>query len=137
LTVPVEERLVDYEKHVPSVLGAAFLLQAIGSAVSGLFLAPVDLMSTPASGDMANLLADIAAGASSLRLSMLGEVVTAIGIVMLGALMFEVLRGHGRAVARVAFSLYLVEAALLTVREIWVFALLRVGQESLAAGNPA
>ena len=34
-------------------LGAAFLVQAIGSAVSGLVLAPVDLLANSAPADMA------------------------------------------------------------------------------------
>ena len=42
------------------LLGAAFLLQAVGSAVSGLLLAPVDLLANSAPDDMAATIADIA-----------------------------------------------------------------------------
>jgi len=105
------------------LLGAAFLLQAIGSAVSGLVLAPVDLLANSAPDDMAATMADIAANEWQLRASIVGEMITAGGIVALGVMLYTVLRRHGQNVARVALGLYLVEAALLAMREVLVFAL--------------
>ena len=116
------------------LLGAAFLVQAIGSAVSGLVLAPVDLLANSAPDDMAATMADIAANESLLRASIVGEMVTAAGIVALGILLFTVLRRHGRDVALIAMGLYLVEAALLAVREIMVFALWWISGEATTSG---
>jgi len=109
--------------RVLRLLGAAFLLQAIASAVSGLLLAPVDLLANSAPDDMGSTMADIAANEWQLRASILGEMVTAGGIIALGVLLFAVLRPHGRNVAAVALGLYLVEAALLAMREVLVFEL--------------
>ena len=67
-------------------------------------------------------MADIADGESLLRASIVGEMVTAAGIVALGTLLFTVLRRHGGNVAAVALGLSLVEAALLAMREVLVFA---------------
>jgi hypothetical protein len=120
--------------HTLRLLGAAFLLQAIGSAVSGLVLAPVDLLANSAPDDMAATMADIAASEWQLRASILGEMVTTGGIVALGVLLYVVLRPYGRNVARVAMGLYLVEAALLAMREVLVFALWWTSDESADQG---
>lgn len=116
------------------LLGAAFLLQAIGSAVSGLLLAPVDLLANSAPDDMAAAMADIAANEWQLRASILGEMVTAGGIIALGVMLYTVLRGHGRNVAAVALGLYLVEAALLAMREVLVFELWWTSDQAAAQG---
>ncbi|MCP4221806.1 MAG: DUF4386 domain-containing protein [Actinomycetia bacterium] len=116
------------------LLGAAFLLQAIGSAVSGLLLAPVDLLANSVPDDMAATMADIAANEWQLRASILGEMVTAGGIVALGVMLYAVLGRHGRNVAPVALGLYLVEAALLVVREILVYGLWWTSEEAATEG---
>ncbi len=69
------------------LLGGAFLLQAIGSAISGLVLAAVDLLANSAPDDMAETMADIAANEWQLRASILGEMVTAGGIIALGMML--------------------------------------------------
>jgi hypothetical protein len=116
------------------LLGAAFLVQAIASAVSGLVLAPVDLLANSAPNDMAAMMTDIAASEWQLRASILGEMVTTGGIVALGVLLYVVLRPYGRNAARLAMGLYLVEAALLAVREVLVFALWWTSDESAGQG---
>jgi hypothetical protein len=120
--------------HTLRLLGAAFLVQAIGSAVSGLLLAPVDLLANSAPDDITATMAEIAANEWQLRASILGEMVTAGGIVALGVLLYVVLRPYGRDVARVAMGLYLVEAALLAMREVLVFALWWTSEESVGQG---
>lgn len=116
------------------LLGAAFLLQATGSAVSGLVLAPVDLLANSAPEDMATTMADIAANEWRLRASIVGEMVTAGGIVALGVMLYTVLCRHGKNVAPIALGLYLVEAALLTVREVLVFALWWISEQATGQG---
>lgn len=122
------------QRHNFGLLGAAFLVQAVGSAVSGLVLAPVDLLANPAPDDMGATMADIAADEWLLRASIVGEMVTTAGIVALGVMLFVVLRGHGQNVAAVALGLYLVEAALLAVREVLVFALWWTSEEAATEG---
>lgn len=117
------------------MLGAAFLVQAIASAVSGLVLPPVDLLAPSAPDDMVSAMADIAAGEGLLRASIVGEMITAAGIVALGVLLFTVVRRHGRNVAFIAFGLYLIEAALLAMREVLVFALWWTSEEAAGGGS--
>ncbi len=116
------------------LLGLAFLLQAIGSALSGLVLAPVDLLANSAPTDMAATMADIAANEWQLRASILGEMVTAAGIIALAVMLHTVLRLHGPNAARVAVGLYLVEAALLAFREVLVFELWWTSDQAVTRG---
>jgi len=62
--------------------------------------------------------------------------ITAIGIVMLGVLMYVILKKQSRNTAMVAMGLYLLEAAILAASRIPAFALLRLSQESVIAGHP-
>ncbi len=126
---------MNLDKNTPRLLGAAFLLQAVASAISGLFLAPVDLLklSVP---NISDIMTNIANNALQMRVSIVGEMITTIGIVLLGSLLFVTLKKQNGKIALVALGLYLIEAALLAVREISVFSLLRISQESVIEGHP-
>jgi hypothetical protein len=62
---------------------------------------------------------------------------TAIGVAMLGALLYIVLHKQNKIIALMAMVLYLIEAAILAASRIEAFALLRISQESVIAGHPA
>jgi hypothetical protein len=87
-------------------------------------------------GNITESMTNISNNAVQMRASIVVEMVTAIGIVMLGALLFAVLKRQNRNIARVALGLYLVEAAILAASRIPAFALLLTSQESVAAGHP-
>ncbi len=125
------------EEYTPRLLGAAFLLVAVAAAVSGLILAPVDMLAPYVSGNVSDTMTNIANNALQMRASIVGEMITAIGIVLLGVLLFVTLKKQNEKIALVALGLYLIEAALLAVREISAFSLLRISQESVIAGHPA
>ncbi|MCK4938525.1 MAG: DUF4386 domain-containing protein [Methanosarcinales archaeon] len=104
---------------------------------SGLLLAPVDLLERSVSGNISDTMTIIANNALHMRASIVGEMITATGIVLLGVLLFVTLKKQNEKIALVALGLYLIEAALLAVREILVFSLLRISEESVIAGHPA
>jgi len=79
---------------------------------------------------------NIANNASQLRASIVVEMLTVIGIVMIGVLMYDVLKKQDRKIAIVAMGLYLVEATILAVSRIPAYVLLLVSQESVIAGHP-
>jgi hypothetical protein len=120
-------------KNTIRLLGAAFLLQAVASAVSGLFL----LQPLIVSGNIIDSMTNIANHALQMRASIVVEMITAMGIVMLGALLFVTLKEQNGKIALVALGLYLIEAALLAASRIPAFSLLRISQESVRAGHPA
>ncbi len=115
------------------VLGAAFLFQFVTSFGSAAFVRPLWLVP----GDIGASLTKIAASPGLLRFNILLDMLTAIGIVWLGAMLFVTLRKHGEKMALVAFALYILEAMLLAGSQIAAFALLGIGQEYAAAGRPA
>jgi hypothetical protein len=121
------------DKNPVRLLGAAFLLQVIGSLVSGAFL--LEPLIVP--GNIIDSMTNIANNALQMRASIVVEMITAIGIVMIGVLMYVILKKQNRKIAIVAMGLYLVEAAILAVSRIPAFALLLVSQESVITGHPA
>ena len=121
------------DRNTPRFLGAAFLLQAVASLVSGLIL----LQSLIVSGNITDTMTNISNNALQMRASIVGEMITAIGIVILGVLLYVTLKKQNMKIALVALGLYLIEAALLAASRIAAFSLLRISQESVIAGHPA
>jgi hypothetical protein len=72
-----------------------------------------------------------------MRASIVVAMFTAIGIAILGALLYVVLHKQNTIIALVALGLYLIEAAILAASRIEAFSLLRISQESVIAGHPA
>jgi hypothetical protein len=72
-----------------------------------------------------------------MRVNILGEMLTALGIIFLGAMLFVTLRKQNEKMALVALGFYILEAVLLAVSRIEAFSLLRISQDYVAAGNPA
>ena len=122
------------DKNTPRLLGAAFLLQAVASLVSGLISPASSLI---VSDNIIETMTNIANNALQMRASIVLDMITAIGIVMLGSLLFVTLKKQNGKIALVALGLYLIEAAILAVSRIPAFALLLVSQESVIAGHPA
>jgi hypothetical protein len=115
------------------VLGVAFLLQAVTSLISGVILRAV--LTVP--GDISGTMTNIANNLWLMRLNILGEVLTALGIIFLGAILFVILRKQNEEMALVGLGFYMLEAVLLAVSRIPAFSLLRISQEYVAAGHSA
>ncbi len=120
------------DKNTPKLLGAAFLLQAVASLVSTFILTPLIVP-----GNIIDSMTNISNNALQMRASIVGEMITAIGIVILGVLLYITLKKQNMKIALVALGLYLIEAALLAASRIAAFSLLRISQESVIAGHPA
>jgi hypothetical protein len=120
-------------KNTSRVLGAAFLLQAVSSLVSNAFLMDPLIVPSNIIGTMTN----IANNAMQVRAGILGDMVTAFGIIFLGAILFVTLRKQNEKMALVALGFYILEAVLLAVSRLLTFSLLRISQESVIAGHPA
>jgi hypothetical protein len=115
------------------VLGVAFLLQAVTSLASGVILRSVLTVPGNISGTMTN----IANNAWLMRLNILGEVLTALGIIFLGAILFVTLRKQNEEMALVGLGFYILEAVLLAVSRVPAFSLLRISQGYVTAGQSA
>jgi hypothetical protein len=115
------------------ILGGAFLLQAVTSFTSGVFL----LKPLIVSGNAGESMIKIANNPMLMRANILGELITAAGIIFLGAVLFVILRNQGEKMALTALGLYILEAVLLAASRMEAFSLLRISQEYVMGGNPA
>ena len=120
-------------KNTSRVLGAAFLLQAVTSLISGLIMK----LALTVPGNIIESMINIANNAWLMRVNILGEIITAAGIIFLGAILFITLRKQNEKIALVALGFYILEAVLLAVSRISAFSLLRISQEYVTAGHPA
>jgi hypothetical protein len=131
--IKIKGRKMNTDKNVPRLLGAAFLLQAVAALVWSAFLLPPLIVSDSITDTMTN----ISNNALQMRASIVVTMITAIGIVILGALLFVTLKKQNRDIALVALGLYIMEASILAASRIPAFSLLRISQESVIAGHPA
>jgi hypothetical protein len=121
------------------ILGIAFLLQFFTSFISNVFILPqatgLSAMSVP--GNFAENLVHIADNIWLLRLSILLDMFTALGVIFLGAMLFVTLRKENEKIALTALGFYILEGALLAASKLDTFLLLRLSQEYAAAAQPA
>jgi hypothetical protein len=115
------------------ILGVAFLLQFITSFTSAAFLRKTWFVT----GNMSETLVKIANTPSMLRVNILFDMLTALGVIFLGVVLFVTLQKQNEKMALTALGFYILEGALLAVSRMETFSLLRIGQEYVAAGRPA
>ena len=100
-------------KNTIRLLGAAFLLVFVASTLSGALLD-----SAVGTGNISDMLVNIANNVTLMRVSILVELVTSLGIVVLASLLYFVLHKQGQIIARVALGWWLAEAIILAVSKI-------------------
>jgi hypothetical protein len=115
------------------LLGVAFLLQFVTSFASAMFLRATWYVT----GNMSATLLKIASNPSMLRVNILFDMLTALGVIFLGAMLFITLRKQNEKMALTALGFYILEAALLATSRLATFSLLRLSQEYAAAGHAA
>jgi hypothetical protein len=115
------------------VLGVAFLLQAITALTSGMILK----LGLTVPGNISETMIKIANNAWLMSANILGEMITALGIIFLGAILFLTLRKQDEKMALVALGFYILEATLLAVSRLSAFSLLQISQEYVTTGYPA
>jgi len=115
------------------ILGLAFLLQFVTSISSGIFLNSA--WSVP--GNIRETMLKMANNPLLVRGNILLDMLTAVGVIFLGAILFITLRKQNEKMALTALGFYILEGALLAVSRMETFSLLRISQEYAAAANPA
>jgi len=115
------------------VLGIAFLLQFVTSISSGMVLQPAWLVP----GNISESMLTIANKPWLMQMNILVDMLTALGIIFLGAMLFSTLRKQNEKIALVAFGFYIMEATLLAVSKISAFSLIHISQEYTTTGHPA
>jgi hypothetical protein len=119
---------VSSKTPVARLVGAAFVFQFCTSLAAGL------LSASMLSGDVGDVVAAAGTDATRLRVVVLLELATSIGIIALTSLLYVALRGTVRWVATVAFALWVAEATVLAVSMLGLYELLDLGGTRVGSG---
>lgn len=121
------------------ILGLAFLIQFVTSFSAGVFVLPaatgVKAFGPPLGIDQ--IMANVVKNARFVRVNILLELVTAAGVIFLGAMLYSAVKKRHEGLALTAFGLYVLEGVMLAIAELALFALLVSGREFVDAGGPA
>ncbi|MBA7534273.1 hypothetical protein ES705_26519 [subsurface metagenome] len=119
------------DKNTPRLLGAAYLIQFVGSILG-------DSLRSLAigTGSMSDKLVSISSNLTLMRISILVGLVTSLAIVAMAVLLYVVLHKQNKIIALVALSWWLAEAIILAVSRIEAFALIPLSLEYVQAGAP-
>ena len=86
-------------KNIPKLLGAAFLFVFAASLISTQLVASI-----VGSGSISEILVNISASLTLMRISILVGLVTSVGIVVLAILLYVVLRKQNKSIALIALG---------------------------------
>jgi hypothetical protein len=120
---------VSSDTPVARYVGAAFVFQFCTSLAAGL------LSASMLSGDVSAVVASAGADATRLRVVVMLELATGIGIIALTSLLYVALRDTVRSVATVAFALWVAEATVLAVSMLGLYELLDLGGSRISSGS--
>jgi hypothetical protein len=125
--------------YAPRLLGAAFLLVIATSLVSGLLIAAGfgSGSSVIGTGSVSRILLDTSKNLTTVRIGVVGDLITSAGIIALAALLYIVLHGQSRVLALIALGWWLAEGIMLATSRIGALALTFLGSDFVKAGAPA
>ncbi|PKL76783.1 MAG: hypothetical protein CVV27_08490 [Candidatus Melainabacteria bacterium HGW-Melainabacteria-1] len=120
------------------ILGLAFLIQFVTSFSAGVFILPkaTGVKAFGAALEIGQIMANVAKNVAFARLNIFIELITAAGVIFLGAMLYSAVRKQHRGLALTAFGLYVMEGVLIAVTKLALYALMVLSQEYVAAGNP-
>ncbi len=112
------------DKRLLQFFGMTLFTQAVTSLVGGsMFMGPFD------SNELTDVtMRSIANTTSTAYVSILLQMITAVVIIMLGVAMYQVAGHINKTMALIALSLYIFEAVLLAVGQVFVFGLVEASQ---------
>ena len=113
-----------------AALGIAFLLQFFASFISGAVLFDPLI----AAHDIGAAMVNVARHPASAHLSNFLDIITAVGVIWLAVLLYEMLRKVNKVWAATAMALYFLEVFLLVVSRVFGYAFIGVS-ERFAAGD--
>jgi hypothetical protein len=122
---------INPNRNAPRLLGAAFLTVVLTSLVSGLLLTSV-----VGSGGISDIMVNVSNRLTLMRISILGDLATSLGVIVLAALLYVVLNKQNRILSLVALGCWLTEAIALAIAKIGGSALIPLSQEFVKAGAP-
>jgi len=119
------------DARTPRYLGAAFVFQFATSLAAGV------LSGSMLAGTISEVLVSISSNLGQMRASIVLELLTSVGIIVMTSLLYVVLRDQNRAVGLVALGLWMAEALMLAVKTLGLYALVALSAGHVDAGTPA
>ncbi len=113
-----------------------FVIVAVASLLGGLLLSSLSYTHIGPPDNISETMIKISDNPTTMQMSIVVELITAIGIVLLAVLLYTTLKKQNKIIALWAFGLWIGEAIILAVREISASSLLKVSQEFVKAGAP-
>jgi len=123
--------VIPHNKKISRVLGFAFLLQFVTS-----FSVVWIESAWHISGDIGATMLKIAKNPGLLQANILMDMLTALGVIFLGAVLYVTLRDQNEIIALTGLGFYVLEGALLATSKMATFALLRHSLEYVSTNNP-
>jgi hypothetical protein len=127
----MREMLTKSDARTPRCLGAAFVFQFATSLTAGM------LSMSILAGSITEVLTNISSNPGQMRTTIVLELLTSVGIIVMTSLLYVVLRDQNRAVALVALGLWMAEAVMLAVKTLGLYALVALSVGYVDAGSPA
>lgn len=118
------------QKKTTRILGIAFILQFITSFLNGAFIKPLWFVPD----HMEQTLIKIAENSGIFRLAIFLDVLTGLGVIFLGAILFVTLKSINKYLSTTAFAFYIFEGTLLAASKLESYKLLLISQDF--ASNP-
>jgi hypothetical protein len=113
------------------VLGIAFLIQSVIPIIANMaFLSPLII-----SDDIRQTMVNVAGNPVQLQIGVLGELVTAMGIIFLGVVLYQALRNENKVMALAGLCFYALEAVLVVASRSNDIMLLDLSRGYLASGQ--
>lgn len=119
-------------KERSRVLGIAFLIQSIVPIIANAaVLGPLII-----TDDIRQTMVNLAAHSVQLRIGVFAELITALGIIFLGVVLYQTLRKENGILALTGLSFYILEAVLVIASRSNDLYLLEMSRDFLAAAQP-
>ena len=123
--------MLQSDARIPRYLGAAFVFQFATSLAAGL------LSKSLLAGGITEVLTNISMSPGQIRLTIVLELLTSAGIIVMTSLLYVVLKDQNRAAALVALGWWIAEAVMLAVKTLGLYALLTLSVGTVGAGASA
>jgi len=126
-------KTIQTNKKLLQFLGLTLFIQAMTSLIGGsIFLGPFD------SNEITDqTLRTISESTAIAHISILLQIITAVVIILLGIAMYRAAGHRNKVLADIALSMYIFEAILLVVGQLFIFALLETAQLYIVNGDPS
>ena len=118
-------------KKPTRILGIAFVLQFITSFLNGVFIKPLWFVPD----NMEQTLIKLAENSGIFRLAIFLDVLTGLGVIFLGAILFITLKSINKYLATTAFAFYIFEGTLLVASKLDSYKLLLISQDFILNTN--